>query len=305
MPNAIPQDQNSQEYMDLLAASSRIHTSIRRLLGFRSFLIAAVAVIGPALTWWDQSYKVWSGFMGVTVLLVDVIFLEPMAKRWKELGAKIQETFDTKLYHIAWNRLKVGNPPDHEEIVKLAARYRKRHPNLPYLQDWYPTATGQVALEHARIICQRSNLRWDSTLRQTYGTILLSLLCALLAGAIAFGLAMHWSLEQFLLGILVPLLPAATRIWKQRETHLETARESQRCKEHIEGVWGQAIANELSKRKLEQESRALQDEIYNRRKDSTSVPFGLYWFLRKEYQRQMEEAANRMITDANRMQEPV
>ena len=304
MPNTIPQEQNSQEFMDLLAASSRIHTSVRLLLGFRSFLVGAAAVIGPLLTWWDESYKVWSGFLGVTVLLLDVIFLDPMAKRWKELGAKIQETFDTKLYHLEWNRLKVGNRPDHEESAKLAGRYRKKYPDLPNLHDWYPTAVGQVSLEHARLICQRSNLRWDSSLRGTYGTFLLGLLCTAVLAAVGFGLVMKWSLEEFLLGGLVPLLPAVIRIWKERETHMETARESHRCKEHIEGVWEQAIANRLSKRRLEQESRALQDEIYNRRKNSTSVPSPIYWLLREDYQKQMEVAAQKMVAVAKTMQIP-
>ena len=246
----------------------------------------------------------WSGLLGVTVLLLDVIFLEPMAKRWKELGAKIQETFDTKLYQLGWNRLKVGNQPDHEEITKLARRYRKRHSDLSKLQDWYPTAVGQVALEHARLVCQRSNLRWDSSLRKTYGTFLLGLLCAAILAAVVFGLHMKWSLgEEFLLGALVPLLPAVIRIWKERETHMETARESQRCKEYIEGVWDQAIANKLSKRRLEQEARMLQDEIYNRRRNSTSVPSPVYWVFREDYQRQMEEAATKMVTEANKMQE--
>ena len=34
--------------MNLLAASSRTYTSVRRLLTFRSLLVASVAVAGPA-----------------------------------------------------------------------------------------------------------------------------------------------------------------------------------------------------------------------------------------------------------------
>ena len=100
--------------------------------------------------------------------------------------------------------------------------------------------------------------------------------------------------------VLVVLFSACASVYYP----LETAKESQRCKEHIENVWTQAIANMLSRKRLEQKCRLLQDEIYNRRKESTSVPFGLYWFLRKEYQRQMEEAATQMITEANRMEKP-
>jgi hypothetical protein len=230
-------------------------------------------------------------------LLIDVIFLEPVAKTKQEIGAKIQEKFDTQLYHLEWNRAKVGPPPDHETLVDLANRHRAAHPNQKLLEDWYPVAVGQLPLEYARFVCQRANMRWDSALRRTYCRIYLMILVAMWVVGGSYALAARYDMERFVLSVVVPLLPASVQLWRQRKKQEDSARDSERAKEYLENLWSDAIQHDRSPEDLGREARVLQDEVFDRRRRSPAIPDLLYSQKREEYEEQMKQASAAMVND--------
>ena len=68
----------------------------------------------------------WAALYAVLILLVDVIFLEPAINRYRELGAKIQEEFDTDLFRLPWNTHRCQSHPDPEVINNLAAKFKTK-----------------------------------------------------------------------------------------------------------------------------------------------------------------------------------
>jgi hypothetical protein len=297
MPNNIPVDQNAPEFLDRLAASRQMYSSGKTIATLLTILTASSAIVGPIASAVFPTLKVWSALYGAVTLLLDTIFLEPAAKKQQETGAKIQELFDTQLLGIPWNRLKVGAPPDHETVAELARKYRHKHPDLRMLRDWYPLDAGKLPAEYGRLVCQRANMRWDSALRWRYCVLYLALLFLMPVAGLAFGLAMKWELEQFTLAVVVPMLPAAVRIWREYKKQEESAKDSERTKEYLEALWERAINQTLPAQELLAESRLLQDELYDRRRRSPAVPEFLYWFTRESYQVQMEQASAAMVND--------
>src|SRR5688572_1856363 len=116
MPNAIPQDQNSQRSIDRLAAQRRIYAHAKLLAGVQAALAvpapitwAIVAAIWPATT-------VWAAFWGITSSLLDALLLEPLIDSSKRDAARIQELFDSDLLHLPWSQLVADDSPDPELI---------------------------------------------------------------------------------------------------------------------------------------------------------------------------------------------
>lgn len=298
MPNAIAARQNDEEMLELRAASSEVYREGTAISSFQTVLAASAAILGPTLALVDPSWKVWGALFGAAVLLIDAVLLEPAARKKKETGAKIQELFDTRLLDLPANRLKTGAPPDHEAIVGLANKYKARHPTLGYIRDWYPAAAGEVPLEYGRLICQRANMRWDSSLRHTYCWILIGGVVLLPIVGLATGIAAGWNLEHFTLSVAVPLLPAVLKLWGEYRKHLDTANDTDKVKEHVETLWTRAIQENLTAEQLTAEARRVQDELFDRRKRSTAIPGCVYWFTRENYQVQMEQAARNMAQAA-------
>jgi transposase len=67
-----------------------------------------------------------------------------------------------------------GESPDEEEVIEYSTKYLAVDSQYSQLRDWYRVEVGTVPLHLARIICQRSNIRWDVKLRRRYGAVVLA-----------------------------------------------------------------------------------------------------------------------------------
>jgi hypothetical protein len=295
MPNTIPTDQNKAESIEVLRASRQVYDQAKMIGTIQRVLAVSSALIGPVVSAFWPAARVWAGLYGAIALLIDVIFLEPSAKMKQATGAKIQEQFDTKIYDLPWNCAKVGRPPDPETVVNLAAKHQKKHPDLKTLVDWYPTAVGQLPIEYARLVCQRSNMRWDSALRRTFCSIFLIVLMAMWVVGSVYALAASYDMASFVLSVVVPLLPASVQLWREYKRQEESADDSERAKEYLERLWDRAINNSLPPSDLTQEARILQDELYDRRRRAPPIPRFLYKRTRHKYEEQMKRAAATMV----------
>jgi len=290
MPNNIPAQQNLAEFIDLLRASRQIYSDAKRNGMAQLVLSLSSAVGGPLLSAVFPAVKAWAGLYAVGALLIDLIFLEPAAKKKQETGARVQELFDTRLYGMPWNRVKVGPPPDPETLAEMATKSKHKHPDDKLLQDWYPAAVGAIPIEYARLICQRSNMRWDWALRRNFCVIYLILLIVVWLAGAGYALAAGYNMEGFVLSVVVPLLPAAVQIWREYKKHEESAKDSERAKEYLEGLWDRAMKENLPPEELLHQARLLQDEVYDRRRRAPTVPEILYARKREEYEEQMKQA---------------
>jgi hypothetical protein len=297
MPNTIDRDQRSPKFKSLLAASTQVYRLCATISRVQLLLAVAAALLGPLLTWLNPAWKGWGALFAITILLTDWLFLAPWQERNRLLGTKIQECFDVGLFHLPWNALKCGKEPDPTEISKLVLQYQNYDPTYLLIDnEWYPTNLEPIRLPFARLICQWSNLRWDGYLRRRYAFILLSGMLAYLVLGLAWGLANKWSLETYVLALLVPGLPVARLLGENCRKQFEWSYDANRMFECIDEYWNYLVqATEIDNARLEGESRRIQDEIYERRKSTFRVPDLLHRILRRWLQAGMTFDAERAI----------
>src|SRR5437762_1450219 len=106
MPNPIPDDQNTEPHLDLLAASSQAYEDRSGVSLAQSLLALSSALFGPLISSVNLDWKVWGAFWAIGVLVLDETIFEPMKDELTRTGSKIQELFDTKLFRLPWNKLK-------------------------------------------------------------------------------------------------------------------------------------------------------------------------------------------------------
>src|SRR3954447_9449984 len=127
MPNSIPEYQNQPAYIDRIAASSRAYEIVKSTSMWQTLLALSAAVLGPAVSFMFPAAKGWVALFAAAVLIGDLVFIEEKVKRYQELGAKIQELFDTTLLELPWNSHRVQSPPDPEEVKSLAEAFKKKN----------------------------------------------------------------------------------------------------------------------------------------------------------------------------------
>ena len=305
MPNSMPDDQNTEPYVDLLAASSRAYKD-RSLVGTAQALFTvSSALFGPLMAWVNPDYEVWGAIWAVFVLIIDEVLLEPLKEDKTKTGSKIQELFDTKLFRLPWNNMKCGPPPPTETLDELMRRYKAKHSGRSGNPNWYPANIGEVSLAFARLICQRANLVWDGGLRKNYAMLLKVVMILMGMGILVSGVAMGMTTDKFLLSIVVPILPAMRRCFAEHKKQVTWVAENERLTGYLETLWTNSLkAPRMTDLEFVQESRRLQDETFERRRRAPTVPSFLHHWFKDEYQRQMEAAAREFVKHVVEVEDP-
>ena len=297
MSNTIPTTQNSELQLRRLAAQRHVYATAKKLFAWHAILGVGVAVVGAMWVLFDQSAKSYVAAWGITVSLFDVIVLTKWQKRLRNNAARIQEAFDCDVLELPWNALKAGRPTDPEFIKEQSDKYKKREHDMPTLKDWYSPAVGELPLHVARLVCQRSNCWWDSKQRRRYALWIAILATSLFLLVLGLSMKGGITIESFVLRVVAPLSPALLLGIRQSVEHIEAASRLDKLKEHSENLWNQALAGK-PEASVTVESRNLQDEILENRRKSPLVFDWIFKRLRRDYEIQMNHAANEMVAEA-------
>jgi len=199
---------------------------------------------------------------------------------------------------MEWNHLKCDPPVDPGEAGGLAQRQRRKHPDPAKLLNWYPPAAGKLPIEYARFVCQRANMRWDSSLRHELCSYYLIVLVALWTGGVIYALAAKLAMGDCILSVAVPLMPWSMRLVHEYRKHDETAKRSDRVKQDLQDIWIKAISQQRSPAERHADARTLQDELFDRRSHAPDIPDVLYYGKRSQMEAQMRLDAVSMVRDA-------
>jgi hypothetical protein len=155
-----------------------------------------------------------------------------------------------------------------------------------------------LPLHAARVVCQRSNCRWDSKLRRFFRTLVLAFATALLLLAIAVAVLWNLPFEDFILRWMAPTVPIALWAFREAFRQTEAADRADRLKEFSDDVWTTTMAGAESPGSISSTSRRLQDELFEHRQRSPLVFDWFYWRLRPSFESQMHGAADAMVAEA-------
>lgn len=300
---SINQKQNADSQIEMLAAQRQLYSSAKRVIGFQMILAGPVAVIATLLGLFYPQLKDYAALLGITILVLDLVLLNPRQKRLRSQGASVQEAFDTKVLDIDWNDLKVGKRPEPELIHEYAMALGKDAQKAEKLKDWYPVAVQQLPVHWGRIICQRANIWWDSTLRRRYANTLLTclILLAIVLVWVAFGLGL--SFTDFVIKMAIPMAALYKLGVTQFVEHRDAAERLDKLRDHAEKLWAEAISG-ANLEALKVKSRNLQDEIFDGRKKNPPVFDFIFWMFRDKNQLQMNKGAEVLIQEVKLASKP-
>ncbi len=301
MPNDIPKRQNEETFQNLLAAYSQAYDNVAFFGKIQTCLVVLTAVAVPLLNWKFEEFRPWGAGLSVVVTAI-VLWIELSIKRNQKLGATIQELFDTELFRLRWNQIRVGEKPPEERIIRLHRKFYKNNSQnaerIQRLRDWYPPSAGKLPIELGRLVCQRASMAWDTDLRKLYCSVhTIAILCIVVLGII-WGLYQQLSFSDFLKLIAAPLLPVMLKLTRDLRKQKDSAAASERARQALTGTWEQAMEEKLSVEVLETDSRNLQDELFDRRSNASHIPSWFYLLKRDDFEAGMIGSAEKMVDEA-------
>ena len=295
--NNIPQEQNTQRKLDLLAAQRQLYSDAKNLQ------LISVIIGFPVVIAWSISVAVlptlavYAGLWGIVAAFLDLLVFSRLQKSTQEKAANIQQIFDCEVLQFNWVNLNCGTRVEPESIIDASNRFNRRNRNYSILKNWYPVSVGQLPIYQARIICQRANVWWDAKLRRRYSKWIVIILIILTIVVFLIGLVGGLTLEKFLLAVLAPLVPAFVLGLRQYTEHNEAAGRLDRLRENSEILLQNAVSKKLTRQDLELESYSLQTQIYDNRRRSPLIFDWLYSRLKHAHEEQMNKGAEALVQD--------
>jgi hypothetical protein len=295
--NNIPQEQNTQRKLDLLAAQRQLYSDAKNLQMISVVIGVPVVIAWSILVATLPQLAVYAGLWGIIATFLELLVFSRLQKATQEKAAKIQQIFDCEVLQFNWASLNCGIRVEPEIIVDASNRFQRKHRNYSALENWYPISVGQLPIHQARIICQRSNIWWDAKLRRRYSKWIIIILITLSIIVFLIGLVGGLTIEKFLLAVLAPLTPAFVLGLRQYTEHNEAAARLDKLRENAEILLQKAISKKLTQQDLEIESYSLQTQIYDNRRRSPLILDWLYSRLRREHEEQMNKGAESLIQE--------
>ena len=298
--NDIPALQNEPANLERLAAQRAIFWRAKRWLAVQMVCTILVVIALSVLAAVFPNFSPWAALAGLAILSLDSCVFEPVQAGLRLRAARIQERLDCGLFGIEWRPLLAGCGPADEQLVEdvctYGQAYRKTDPDCEKLKDWYPTEVGKLPLCAARIVCQRSNIRWDLKLRQRYSHIVLGAVSFVLFAALTAAFLRHQTVPDLILTLatLSPFLG-----WGMRESHREKrcADNLSRLSGHAGDLWESVLMGRIGDEECNRRCRELQDAIFEDRKESPLVFEWLHRLLQPRSERRMRPTASQMIEE--------
>jgi len=289
-------EQNKEKQLRRLEAQRQLYSVAKKLFIFQLVLSVPIAILTAFLAMAFPPLKGWVAIWGIFISILCKALLTPWQKKLQTDAAKIQETFDCDVLGIKWNEIKVGQYPAPELIKKYSDKYRSE--KMPTVRDWYPIEVADLPFYIGKVICQRSNCWWDASLRRQYANIVVTGLVIICVIAIVLALKKNLGLVDFVLNVIIPFFPAILFGHQQYHDHKETANRLDSIRAHFESLWQDILSGSLSKKRLEEKTRCLQNEIYDNRRNSPLVFDKIFKMLRNDYEKQMNHAASEYVSEA-------
>jgi hypothetical protein len=287
-PSQVNETQNQDAQLRLLLAQRRLYSRAKIWSNVRVFGLGIVAIASPLfVAVWPELATAAASVAAVWFAL-NRLFFRPAERRHATRAATIQEQFDTNVFSMP--TIAVRDPrvlP--EEINRLAGKrtVRNKAYSLEHLRDWYPinlNVDGRVAIA----IAQRGNLAYTEELlrRSANAWVSLLIIWAVIAGGI--GLIFNFSLESFLLAIVLPILPPSLDAVDEWQLVRAAGKERRALTLEIQDAILNDSANPINPDQL----IGWQAQLFALRRDAPLVPDWLYWWLRSGIEQEMKDAAN-------------
>ena len=208
----ITERQDQPEHLQRLLAYSHQYRVAQRWRRARATGSFALAGAGPILALFVPATSDLVAAISAGWLVLGRTVLTWLEQRSTLDAVRIQELYDTDLFHLPRNDALTGRKPSPEDIIAAARRIRN---DAPY-RNWYSIDLGDTPWPADVLLCQRQSAVWSRRDHRAYGTTVLTIGVAWLAVGLVVALARDLSLADYLIKIFLPSAPAlldSIRAW--------------------------------------------------------------------------------------------
>jgi hypothetical protein len=291
--NKITKTQLESTQLKRLAAQRQLYTDaknvqkIQGVLNILGALILAVCVNHLGMP------RVYAICYVIIVPFLNILWLTRWQKSLQKKAAGIQELFDCDVLELDWREIVAGPRLGVEIVEKYALKHKRKDPNYLRLKDWYAKNVGDLPLHVARIACQRENCSWTAKLHLRYRTLIIVILVCLTVLTIFIGIKGEFSVEKFIVVVIAPLTPVFILGIPQCIACTEAATRIDKLKNSAVVLWEKALER-TSPEELTNDSRILQDAIYNNRRENPLILDSFYKRFREKDEELMYKTAEEL-----------
>lgn len=290
--------QDEPDALRLLIAQKRLYSRAKRWVSIRWFGMLVIGFAAPIVAViWPQSSVVVGSIAGAWLFLGRTLLMHGQ-KKSTEQAAAVQEQFDFYVYGMpsgtprpklpSLEDISLAAGPD-GELVAVAEQEE--------MLGWYVVAEddpGEVAVA----IAQRSNAAYSYRLLRSTG-IVWSVVAVLWAVALTtICVVTGLTLVTFLLGVVLPLLPAFLDVTEYIVAIVRSAKDREALYREIESRIGnedESITGE--------NLRVWQESLFELRRDTPAVPDFIYKLQRRKNEAAMSAAAAQLSKRARQQGE--
>lgn len=284
--NEIPNKQNQEHFLSLLAAQRQLYDEEKKWRGCWSILAVVVAMFGTGAIALTGSFSHFVGLLSTVVMIAEFTIFNFIRVKGRE-AAKIQELFDTKLLDLEWNTTLIPCKPKKEfvEAAKERFRNRRKPDEWEKLKNWYRPEVGLLPIHQARIACQHENIWWDSDLRRQYANYAFTFAAVIFVLLVIVGFLVDWTLVQFFQGPIPLFMPVIYLPLQHGFANRSAASRLDELHQIVTELAEKAAKTDADSKELQKQSRELQNEIYHNRADNPPVVSWFYQCLQEHFEK--------------------
>lgn len=288
-------EQNRSTNIDKLLAQRHLYSQGKNL----QYILIVITVIVPIVISFTGNFtnfnlkdNKWIYVMYfISALLLEKTF-EVIIKRKKKTAASIQEKFDVNVYKLEENQTLNTVFVDEDVIRKYSKRDQKNEKKLKKVENWYSLKIEILKTNLAILFCQRMNITYDQNIKKKYNVLLLTISVITFLVLFAISLYIDFSLEKFIVQVLLPSIPIFNFAYKEIRMNLESIDNLQKLRQIIESKLNKVnLVDDVAVKDL----REIQDRIYLNRILSPLIPNFIYDIMWTKLEDRMNYSVEKKI----------
>lgn len=283
---SIYQKQNEPNMLLLLKTQRELYSKAKKVFYSGTSISIILTIIFTLLTFICKNQYVDAvSFLFSILTIIFNIVCTYQSDSLKEKAAKIQQTFNYRLYDM---KLNYGTLND-DDLADITADYKSA--NFDKERDWYkeyPNSSKLKQIYH----CQLQDIRWDKKLRGKFRTLNIIMASLLIIFVIAFAFLSKLPIGQRFVYVIwiVPILQYMLNLLKDIFSNFNTLNDIRAKQVSIENN-----LDRLTESELQQQLEDLQLCIFEHRKRAFLIPD---WFY-KLYEKTLHEHENNLSQQNN------
>lgn len=286
--------QNDLDALRFLIAQRRLYRNAKRWLSLRWLGMLVIGIGAPVVSVISPHLAVIAGAVAGAWIFIGRTMLLAVQSRITSQAAAVQEQFDFYVFKMPAIAVRSVLPsPERISAISGSDDRIKEVAENEHLVDWYVINTKDDGLV-AVAVAQRANAAYAENLLWTTAILWSLVVLMWCVGLVVISVLAGVKLEAFLLGIVLPVLPAFLDVVQYVAGVRSSAVQRADLARAIEGRLGGCAPLDP------QQLLVWQERLFDLRRAAPEVPDVIYKLKRKKSEQAMRSAADQLSRRAGR-----